>query len=128
MENSNVTALFTKGEVQYATKYKPNILTLIIGKMLEPIIKEVITAHLENHNLVKQHQHGFMKGKSYLTNLLEFFKEDSTKVHRGEPVDVLYLGFQKAFDKVPHKRLSHKIRAHVLKVIYWHGTKAGMYC
>eukprot|EP00061_Rhincodon_typus_P011225 g36088.t1 len=30
-------------------------------------------------------------------------------VVNGDPVDVLYLVFQKAFDKVPHKRLLHKI-------------------
>ena len=28
------------------------------------------------------------------------------------PVDIIFLDFQKAFDKVPHKRLLHKLAAH----------------
>jgi hypothetical protein len=29
----------------------------------------------------------------------------------GDPVDVVYLDFQKAFNKVPHKRLLKKVKA-----------------
>ena len=30
----------------------------------------------------------------------------------GSPVDVIYLDFQKAFDKVPHQRLTPKLKSH----------------
>ena len=30
----------------------------------------------------------------------------------GSPVDVIYLDFQQAFDKVPHQRLILKLKAH----------------
>ena len=41
-----------------------------------------------------------------LSNQSLMFLEDITKwVDDGSPVDVVYLDFQKAFDKVPHQRL-----------------------
>ena len=49
-----------------------------------------------------------------MTNLLEFTEDVTSRVDKGEPVNVIYLDFQKAFDKVPHKRLSYKIKAHGL--------------
>ena len=33
-------------------------------------------------------------------------------VHEGNPVDIVYLDFSKAFDKVPYKRLFRKLEAH----------------
>ena len=34
----------------------------------------------------------------------------------GSPVDVIYLDFQKAFDKVPHQRLLIKLKSHEMGV------------
>ena len=39
--------------------------------------------------------------------------EDITKwVDEGSPVDIIYLDFKKAFDKMPHQRLLLKLKAH----------------
>ena len=39
--------------------------------------------------------------------------EDVTKwVDEGSPVDIIYLDFKIAFDKVPHQRLLLKLKAH----------------
>ena len=53
-------------------------------------------------------QHGFSKGRSCLTNLLNYLEQVTKYVDESNPVDVLYLDFSKAFDKVPHKRLVEK--------------------
>ena len=47
-----------------------------------------------------------------LTNLLEFL-EAATEAHdRGKQLDVSYLDFSKAFDKVPHRRLVLQLECH----------------
>jgi len=64
-----------------------------------------------------------MKGESCLTDLLEFFEDVTSKVDNGDPMDVEYLDFRKAFDKVPHKRLIHKVRSHGIRgnLLAWIG-------
>ena len=57
-------------------------------------------------------QHGFMQGKSCTTNLLHFLEVLTKAVDQGESVDVVYLDFAKAFDKVPHSKLIQKLEAH----------------
>src|SRR6218665_1095520 len=49
--------------------------------------------------------------RSCLTNLLDFFEEVYERIDEGKVVDVIYLDFAKAFDKVPHKRLAKKLQA-----------------
>ena len=66
---------------------------------------------LIKHKLINQSQHGFLKARSCLTNVLCFFEEITKWVDEGSPVYVIYLDFQKAFDKVPHQRLILKLKS-----------------
>ena len=88
---------------------------------MESIIKDKLVEHLQNFNLLNDSQHGFMKGKSCLTNLLEYFENVTKFLDQGDPLDVIYLDFAKAFDKVPHKRLVKKLEAHGIggKISRW---------
>ena len=75
----------------------------------------------KSHTLVRDSQHGFVRNKSCLSNLLVFVEEVANYLDSGFPVDVIYLDFQKAFDKVPHKRLILKLAAHGIdgKLLEW---------
>ena len=79
---------------------------------MESIIKDKIVEHLQVFNLINDSQHGFMKGRSCLTNLLEYLETVTKLLDEGVSVDVIYLDFAKAFDKVPHARLLKKLEAH----------------
>ena len=50
--------------------------------------------------------------RSCLTNLLDFFNEVYILYDNTKAVDIIYLDFQKAFDKVPQNRLFIKVKAH----------------
>ena len=57
-----------------------------------------------------------------MPNKCVMFLEEITKwVDEGSPVDVIYLDFQKAFDKVPHQRLMLKLKSHGMgnSIINW---------
>ena len=91
--------------------YRPVSLTSVVGKVLETLIKDRIGKHLNKYKRIKGSQHGFTKGSSCLTNILEFYEAVSDWVDEGKAVDIVYIDFQKAFDKVPHRRLLAKVRA-----------------
>ncbi len=46
-----------------------------------------------------------------LPNLSEFYEAVSDWVDEGKAVNIVYLDFKKAFDKVPHRKLLAKVRA-----------------
>ena len=87
-------------------------------------MSDKIVEHLEKHELIRESQHGFVKKKSCLSNLLVFIEEVTSYLDSGYPVDVIYLDFQKAFDKVPHHRLLMKLQAHGIggNVLQWIGN------
>ena len=76
---------------------------------MESIIKDEIVNLLDRNKSITDSQHGFRSKRSCRTNLLTFMEEVAEELDSGEVVDVLYLDFQKAFDKVPHLRLLTKL-------------------
>ena len=111
-KQANVTPIFKKGRRNLPNNYRPVSLTSQVGKLMEAIIRDAIVDHLREHELIKGSQHGFCKGRSCLTNLLTVLEHITKYVDEGYPVDVVYLDFSKAFDRVPHARLVNKLRAH----------------
>ena len=55
---------------------------------------------LEENSLFNSGQHGFRKGRSCLSELPAHFDEILDGLNSGANVDVVYLDFAKAFDKV----------------------------
>ncbi|CAM5088245.1 unnamed protein product [Natator depressus] len=107
--------IFKKGSRGDPGNYRPISLTSVLGKLVKTIIKNNIVRHIGEHNLLRKSQHGFSKGKSCLTNLLEFFEGVNKHVDPVDPVDIVYLHFQKTFDKVPHERLLRKVSCHRIR-------------
>ena len=112
---ANVTPIFKKGDKSHPGNYRPISLTSVVCKLLETIIREKIVKHLEENNLIKDTQHGFRSKRSCLTNLLDFFNDVYDMYDKTKAVDIIYLDFQKAFDKVSHKRLLEKLKAYGIK-------------
>ena len=108
---ANVASIFKKGDRTEPSNYRPISLTSIICKLLESLIRDAIMNHLIKHNLINSSQHGFWPHRSCLTNLLEYLEEVTKLIDAGHSVDLLYLDFSRAFDKVPHKRLLSKVRS-----------------
>jgi len=111
-KRANVAPIYKKGRKSLAGNYKPVSLTSQCSKLLESIIRDAIVEHLETNSLLENSQHGFRKGRSCLTNMLIFLDKITSWIDQGETVDVVYLDFAKAFDKVPHQRLLLKLANH----------------
>ena len=118
---ANVTPIFKFGSKMSPGNYRPVSLTCIICKIMESIIRDDIVAHLVSNELLHISQHGFLALKSCQTNLLEYLNTLTKLVDEGHSIDVIYLDFAKAFDKVPHKRLLRKLEGHGIagKVLKW---------
>ena len=120
-KEANIIPLFKKGSRNKSVNYRPVSLTSVICKLLETIIRDHMMDFLLKHRLINHSQHGFLKARSCLTNLLCFFEEITKWVDEVSPVDIIYLDFQKAFDKVPHQRLILKLKSHGMgnSIINW---------
>jgi len=116
-KQAKVVPIFKKGTKTAPGNYRPVSLTSICCKLMEGIIRDQLVNHLQKNRLINNSQHGFMKNKSCTTNLLEFLEEVTSAVDKGDPVDIVYLDFSKAFDKVPSKRVTSSSSYNFVRVL-----------
>ena len=109
-KDAHVIPIFKKGAKAKASNYRPVSLTAVICKVMETCVKDYVLDYLIFNNLLKSSQHGFLPHRSCSTNLLEFLEIVTHIIDNGNPIDILYLDFSKAFDKVSHKKLLQKLR------------------
>jgi hypothetical protein len=107
---ANVCPIYKKGVKSDPANYRPVSLTCVVGKVMESMVRDKIVEHLAENNLIRPSQQVFMSGRSTVTNMLVYMEALTRLLDEGHTVDVLYLDFAKAFDKVPHRRLLDKCR------------------
>ena len=107
-KSANLSALFKSGSKTDPLNYRPVSFTCILCKVYEKILRDEILYFVESK--ISPDQHGFVKGKSCLSNLLETMDSVMELIEEGIPVDILYFDFKKAFDRVPHNRLILKLQ------------------
>ena len=104
-----VIPIHKKGSVHLPENYRPVSLTCILCKLYETILREHILSYVID--IITENQHGFMRGRSCLSNLLETLDKANEFLAEGNCVDLLYFDFSKAFDTVSHYRLMIKLEA-----------------
>ena len=109
---ARISAIYKKGDKANPSNYRPMSLTCITCKIMEHIVCSQIGRHLDHNNILHPNQHGFRKGLSCETQLVDTIHELAYSINQKTQTDVIFLDFSKAFDKVSHDKLLHKIRCY----------------
>ena len=104
-----ITPIYKGGPKTDPANYRPVSLTSHVIKIFERIIRKKLVNYLEENNLFSHLQHGFRKGRSCLTQLLQHFDFILKNYLHNTETDVIYLDYAKAFDKVDHDLLMAKL-------------------
>jgi len=120
-KTAHVTVIHKKGNKTDVSNYRPISLTCVVCKILESIVRDHIMEHFKVNKLFNNNQYGFIKGRSTTTQLLKILDDWTEYLEGGGQVDVIYTDFAKAFDKVPHKKLIHKLKSYNIaeNIVQW---------
>ncbi|KAK4324575.1 hypothetical protein Pmani_004786 [Petrolisthes manimaculis] len=110
-KTSHVVPVHKKGSRSEVTNYQPVSLLSVISKVLEGIITQRLTTHLEEQYLLSERQFGFRKGRSAADLNLLLVNEWSDALDQGRPTAVLALDIVGAFDRVWHPALVERLYA-----------------
>ena len=107
--SANITPVFKKGDKSKPNNYRPISLTSIYCKILEHILYHHIMDNINTNSILIDQQFGFISGHSCETQLISVVEDIHFAMDHSHQVDVIFIDFQKAFDKVPHQRLLTKL-------------------
>ena len=115
-----VTPIHKKGPITFPGNYRPISITSTCCRAMERIINKSLMHHLIQNKLINKNQHGFVSGRSTVTNLFECTQQWSEALQSRHSVDIIYLDFKKAFDSVAHNKLLTKLQCYGI-----HGNVVG---
>jgi hypothetical protein len=119
--SADVAPIFKKGNRAEINNYRPVSLTSVCCKIMEAIIRDNLMKYFEANKLFSKNQFGFLKGRSTVTQLLKILDKWTECLEFGGQIDVIYTDLEKAFDKVPHKRLISKLESYGVnkEIVSW---------
>ena len=111
LKAANIIPVRKGGSRGLAKNYRPIALTSHLIKVFEKVLSRSIVAFIEINNLFNPGQHGFRYGRSCLSHLITRNDHILDLPEQGHNVDVVYIDFAKAFDKVDFMVTMHKLKS-----------------
>ncbi len=108
-KDAHVVPIFKKGKRNTVDNYRPVSLLSVVSKIMERCTYNHVYSVIKRD--LYPFQHGFVKGKSCSTQLLEVYHQIGSVLDRAGQVDMVCLDFSKAFDSVPHSLMVHKLKS-----------------
>ena len=105
LKRAVITQVFKSGRKSSPSNYSTISLNITIIEVFEQVV-----AFLTSQDLLNRTQHGFKSGRSCLSTLLDVVDDLMHMLRSDTTVDMIYLDFSKAFDKVDHGILLHKLK------------------
>ena len=109
-KQANVSPLHKKGPDNLCNNYRPVSLLSCTGKVFEKIVFKNVFNFFRDNTVISAHQSGFIPGDSTINQLLLLYHELCLAVDQQKEVRIIFLDISKAFDKVWHPGLLHKLR------------------
>ena len=119
-KQANVIPLYKKESMTNVNNYRPVSLLCVASKVFERIVFKYVFNHFKENFIINNFQSGFQSGRSTVTQLLELYHQFCKAVDDKKEIRVVFLDIRKAFDKVWHNGILHKlslcgIRGNLLK-------------
>ena len=113
--------IFKKGNRSNPTNYRPVSLTSVCCKILERIVHTNILEHLNSLNILSKCQYGFRAKHSTELQLLHTVHDLVSNLNQKTQTDAILLDLSKAFDKVLHRYLLHKLQHYGIRheILEW---------
>lgn len=106
-KTSYLTPIPKKGLLTDVTNYRGIAMQSVIPKLFDQLITNKVAAVI--HKIISSDQHGFLKGRSTISNLMEKINFLHEQLLIAPQVDIVYFDYNKAFDQVDHHILAKKM-------------------
>ena len=109
-KKANVVPIYKKGEKNCKSNYRPISLLSNVSKVLEKLVYNVLYEHCAKNKLLSSKNSGFKKGDGAVNQMISLTDIIYKALDNGKNVVMVFLDIQRAFDRVWHKGLLHKLQ------------------
>lgn len=109
-KQANVTPVFkNKGSADNLNNFRPISLTSSLCKIMEKVFFKYMFNYIKDNELLSKFQSGFQPGDSTVNQLVEIYDKIISSLDRGKDIRFIFCDISKAFDRVWHLGLIHKL-------------------